>query len=288
LGGEQFEADLKVGSLKDFARSIYRRYPSQTPKGVWDGVLESVAARVLEIMDEVSERGVHVVENATIADLPSLFGTCDVVTILSHWRPGWIFADQIRDPSAIEAKLAASPNALTTQLREAGRALLSDLSAATAEPFPKAFCRVANSLMASSDLGPSVCPPEWHRSDNLTYRVHANRAALDAMFVDEVVPGNRMEFADGVRSIDDILAAIPAGFEGTLDLTVCNSIMAAEEIKRRSRLTCLASEREVDLTLRMEIYAEAMRVIDECPYEYGAAIRDIRIAMLEEIQKRRL
>ena len=44
-----------------------------------------------------------------------------------------------------------------------------------------------------------------------------------------------MEFADGLAPIERVVSSIPEAFDGVLDLTVCNSTVLAEEVRRRCR-----------------------------------------------------
>lgn len=53
-----------------------------------------------------------------------------------------------------------------------------------------------------------------------------------------------IEFADGKHSVREFLDAIPSGYAGTLDLSICQSAVLAEPIKRRSHSCIVISNRE--------------------------------------------
>ena len=89
---------------------------------------------------------------------------------------------------------------------------------------------------------------------------------------------------EGVRAvITDLLKTIPAAFTGCLDLTVCNSMVAIDEIKRHRTFTCLGNERLTDLGLRIELCGEVLRALGRCPMPYPDAVRDVRIALADAL-----
>jgi len=116
--------------------------------------------------------------------------------------------------------------------------------------------------------------------------VHANRAAFDEDFGPAISPGDRLEFSNGLKSPAELLRSIPGAFAGVLDLTLCNSVLLADEIKRQRRFTCLANVHETDLSLRVELYHAVINVISESAYPYVEAVRDVRIAVLESLKNK--
>jgi hypothetical protein len=285
---DQFCTELSEWPDKDFAHSFIRSYPKQSAANVWSAALDSIAGRVLDILREVSELGVYVHWNTKLDDLCRLFAEYRVVTVLTHWRPGWVFPNHVMDARRLADKVAEGTSRVGVLLREQ---LAQDWAdSKTTEIEEKAygirFSRAANQLLKIGNFGPSGCPPSWHQSLNSSYRVHANRVVLDQEFPSELVPGNRAQFFDGMRSAKELASIVPRNFRGVFDLTVCNSVMVAEEVKRHGRVTCLANEREVDLTLRTEIYRQAIQVISEFPCEYSEAVRDVRVAMVDQLASR--
>lgn len=285
---DQFYAEQERWPDSDFARSFVRRY-SHSAETIWDSALSAVAGRTMKILAEVGELGVHIRWSAGLGDLAQLFEGYRAVTLLTHWRSGRFFPDHILNADSLRRRIAVSKSRagqlLRNRLGQEERLWLTD--DATPDEFAIRFSRAVNQVLEQFDLGPSGYPPGWHSSHNLSYRVHANRAVLDAEFGADLVPGNRVQLCDGMRTARELAAVVPAQFDGVFDLTVCNSVMIAEEVKRNGRVTCLANEKEVDLALRMEIYRGAVQVLSQSNYEYSNAIRDVRIALVAQIERKR-
>jgi hypothetical protein len=288
LSYEDFAEHIRLGGEHDFACGFRRRYPNYSSEIIWDVILGPVVARMLQVIEDASSRGVYVLPNARLVDLRNLFDRYKVVTLFTHWCPGYIYSDQVRDPEAIAARLGCSNlnaiQALRLKVTSDTSPLLPNAESQT--NYADRFSRAGNTLLETCDFGPSECPREWHQSPEIAYRVHANRTVLDKVLGSSLIAGNKIEFSDGMRSAAEFTSVIPGTFRGILDLTFCNSVMVAEEIKRIHRFTCLASKKEIDLHLRIEIYDEIIRVISEVPYNYTDAARDVRMAIVDQLCSR--
>jgi hypothetical protein len=288
LNWEQFRVGLDGPMDRDFTRSVMREYPNQPAASVWEAIIAPDIALLERILEDVARLGVHTRIAATLEDLRVLFGKYRVVTIIAHWRPGLIWSDQVRAPQRLLALLNGADDSPLKQVREAFRRDPSglDSNSTSDDGLVERFRKAANTVLSTADLGPSDCPRDWHSSPRMHYRTYANRSVLDALLHCSLLPGNRMELADGMRSIHDLLGVIPRDFSGLVDLTVCNSAMMCESLKPGRGISCIANEEQVGLRFRLELYRAVIEVLAAAPYEYSEAATDVRIAIVEEARRR--
>src|SRR5205085_1094422 len=57
------------------------------------------------------------------------------------------------------------------------------------------------------------------------------RVELEQAFPGLIAFGRSVEFSDGMRSVHEVVTAVPKGFNGLLDLTTCNSVILGKAIK---------------------------------------------------------
>lgn len=93
-----------------------------------------------------------------------------------------------------------------------------------------------------------------------------------------------IEYADGPRSLHEVVEALPADFAGVVDLTVCNSTRAIAAIKRaRPRCSVLANRDATRLDLRLAMYRQVLRLVDRERTCYLEAAHRVHLAALERI-----
>jgi len=86
-----------------------------------------------------------------------------------------------------------------------------------------------------------------------------------------------VEFVDGVAGVETIVAAIPVAFSGVLDLTVCNSTLLAEEVRRRRRFgLVIANAFPATLDARMDLYDAAIQLVQHEGVSYQDAVFMVR------------
>jgi hypothetical protein len=92
-----------------------------------------------------------------------------------------------------------------------------------------------------------------------------------------------VEFADGVVGVERIVAAIPAGFSGVLDLSVCNSTLLAEQVRRHRHFgLVIANPFPVPLDIWMDLYDAAMRLVQH----EGASYQDAVFMVQSSLRRR--
>ena len=91
-----------------------------------------------------------------------------------------------------------------------------------------------------------------------------------------LVGGPAIEFCDGLMPIDTVDARVPKTI-GTLDLTVCDSVLLAEYLRRRrSGGVILANPRPATPDVRLAMYREAIGFMNRYHVSYVDAMLRLR------------
>jgi hypothetical protein len=111
----------------------------------------------------------------------------------------------------------------------------------------------------------------------VTLVAHWRPAPQDRAGAADRIGGPGVEFVDGVAGVERIVAAIPAGFSGVLDLSVCNSTLLAEEVRRHRHFgLVIANACPATLDTRMDLYDAAMRLVQHEGVSYQDAVFMVR------------
>lgn len=277
---DDVEAALTGGRYSDYVG----RSGQRSAVDIWHGGLARVAAGMKSLADHARSRGVRVIEHAAREHLTSLFEECDVVTVVAHWRgPDLTPADLRCGTLSFARRVADDPSVTAGLLREG----LPPNWERTLHDLPSDHMR-SSRLAEMLDLRlarePALVPPvagtSW--SMNATTRRHFNRACLDAWAQDAIVPGNRLELADGLHSADEIGSCIPTRWRGIADFSNCQSAQLIDAIKRDDpeRLV-VANERETNPLLRFAV----LHVVYDMVAETRANYADARIAVARGISR---
>src|SRR5205814_2191181 len=81
------------------------------------------------------------------------------------------------------------------------------------------------------------------------------RVLLEEAFPAELRGGSAFELRDGLHAVAAIIDAVPERFDGVIDLSVCNSIVLGEAIKRQRRgCLIITNAKPASLALRLIRY----------------------------------
>ena len=96
------------------------------------------------------------------------------------------------------------------------------------------------------------------------YRHYLNRKVFDMLFSGNIKNGNQIEFFDKLYSIDEVINRIPLNFNGTIDLTICNSVIFGEEIKRlRRNCLVIVNQEPADPIFRVTCYRYLLEILNK-------------------------
>lgn len=259
---EDFLDHLRPDREEDFAKHVRRSNAQRSVSDdyYWEWVYEPVARRILRLCKEVQNYGVKVVYEATLKDLQGLLSSSMVVTAFAHWRFMPVLLSDIRDPDKLLAALDCPTNELARHFSVAIRrrvpGIADHLAGSRYELITDLICGI-NEVIRSSH--------QWYlyedeRSDQLIEPSvedlqRLTRPAFEHAFEGLVSPGRAIELGDGMHTIEEFVSSIPTGFDGILDLTVCNSVLLGAAVKRwRPSTTVVVNRYPTDIRIRMTLY----------------------------------
>ena len=284
LTRNNFSLGLDLNAKKDFIKSLARRNVALTQDALWETVYAPTVKIVASVAQAVSAKGVTVITNATLSDVRDLFQQFRVVTLIAHWRSARFYPSDFLNPNQL-IKALEQP---TTPLMESFVSLLplnwiSTIQELEADDdvtqiLPKTLAKEFNGFLTSFKLHPDLVPSQTHQTTtcDTDYQKYLNRIALDDIFGDFILPGNRIEFFDDLHPIVDFVTAIPQSYVGLIDFTVCNSVLIGNAMKRQRRCIIIVNKELATLELRMVIYKGIIELLSRLDIDYMGAAAMIR------------
>ncbi len=258
----EFMADYAAGT--DFLEHFVTPHRTRDIDVLW-AMYEASAATAVTSMNRARRWGVTVVQRAVLADFARCLQQFPVVTLVAHWRSALFRANEILDLDVVRRFLQdgrrdreCAPAAAEQMAAALNRRLLLDAS--------------PGAPLAIDDSGGAAV--ETRRQ----YRLWHSRRVLEPLLGSAVRPGGpAVEFADGLVPLERVVSVVPQAFDGVLDLTVCNSPLLAEEVRRRCRRgLIIANASPATLDIRMECYDAAMDLVQRRQVKYQDAIFGVR------------
>jgi hypothetical protein len=283
LTAEQFLSDLSRPDLKDYACHLKRE---NLLKGASDeyyvDLFERSAKVARRVCDEVVHLGVTVLRGVRLSDLTELLAKFKVVTLVTHWRFTRLIPEDIldayglcrllilsesrmhaavaravsdHDPTLLEK--ASAPSVQLQELRERLAAALNHVTA------------TSHALYKASD---GTMPPLGAVASNGMLE-RLTRVEIEQSFPGLIAFGRSVEMSDGMRSVQEVVQAVPEGFAGLLDLTTCNSVILGKAIKAHHPECIVAMNRyAIPLHVRMPLYKLVIQDLAACPSPYADAL----------------
>ena len=287
LTRDDFLRDLNAEdpSRKDFVLRLSREriYASLSHEFLWNEVYKPIASVLHSCIEEIERLGVRVFRNVTLDDLAALFSQFRVITLITHWKGTEIDAHDIVAPDRLINNARRSRDRIcqliTTEYEKLGVQERNGMAGQA--PLKVGVEKAIKQVMENHDLfemRASSPGAVVHHYDEY-YRAYLNRQRIDTLFEGMILPGNHIEFFDRLRSIEDVSAAIPDNFEGTLDFTVCNSVLIGNCLKKSRQFRVIVNERPARLGGRMLIYKSIIKLLSQEPLDYVDALIKIRKAL---------
>lgn len=291
LTKRSFLEGLDPASPKDFVKSDAARLGRMTAAERWERYLPIVRT-VERLRRELEPLGVTVVPEVTPAKLLGLLSARTVVTLVAHWRFAPFSAGDILDVAGLVRRLRAPRTPLeehvAREFKERGRGHLLDSGPRDGEALEKLRDALAAELKMMLDKGQSIYAssalvPGPQQAD-AGAPFHLTRIALEDEFPDVIRPGPSVEFHDGLKTIPEVVKVIPPNFSGVLDLTVCNSVLLGESIKRRRKgFLVICNRRRAAIHSRLIRYRYIIMELARRSDQFTRAVTRLSVASLEAL-----
>lgn len=272
----EFEED--AGSTeRDFVRSFIEG-SGRSLRDAWDEVYEPKVVHVFErVASRAREVGATVVAGATAASLHELLERFPVVCLVAHSVLSSVEPADVLRPDAILRIIDAGDSIVARHLQT----ILGEQRPPTGEEVElrRYLATFLESSLAETRAWFASVVRKAHPG---TRGLHVNRVMLEECFGDALRRSGLLELRDGMQTLDDLLAAIPADFAGVLDLSVCNSVALGEPIKRR-RPDCLIVESSylARIDLRLARYALVLKLLELRAVRYTDALRQLSLELVK-------
>lgn len=294
-----FVSDLELDGESNFARSYLPSVRSAHVK--WKSY-EPTAAAIRRLIGEAERLGATVTRRAHVGHFASLLRDHRVVTLVTHtWLFRPVTAAEIQGAAGLFDLLDRPSNAL----REALRDRLSSPAPAGVKPEAWEPLRARLTSCKTGDLADErpIAADMASALTSLLLEAQAcfgrkrlrpvpeldpirllpwTRPVLEAELSGHLKPAKTIEFAGGMITIPDLLAAVPPEYDGVIDLSTCNSLFLAEPIKQASpRATVVWNRMLARLLPCVQRYIFILRELEKGPSSYvdtflrvTAALRD--------------
>lgn len=213
-------------------RSDYTRRYASDPGSAWSnpsGYRDAVAGPMTRLADDARAAGIRVIERATLNDLAEATYRSSTVILVAHWKGAELAPSDllIRDAAELSRRLSV-PRGDAHLLRVA-RKLASGCG-------PDRTVALLNAHIAKA--AKRMVREAWRRRDGIRVDLPVVTAAararltLDEVLGDAVLPGERLELADGLHDAEAVDGAVAPLFSGVLDLTTCTSVLLSARLER--------------------------------------------------------
>lgn len=261
----------------NFVQAFSQDRQNLSPQGLW-ALYEPFAKFAQDVATSARQRGVSVVLDASPDDFRRLLSKHEVVTLIAQWKSALFKPADIVDPPAVASDLRDPQSELSKALQQFSSVppLSTSLNDAASVASFLNQCLVHGLVIPSSSNG----EPGLGTITRFHYELNRRRKLLES--VTFFRGGPSVEFSSGFLGLQEAVEIVARDFTGLLDLTVCNSVMLAESIRRaRPHCSVLANEDLAYLDFRLAIYAEVLRNLVRRAEPYEDVVYRIRKELKE-------
>jgi len=230
----------------DYLRRQFSMFPTRSWKEDYE---PQVLGHLQSLIRTAQTVGATVFENACLADLSLATKDHDTVVLLSHWKGPEAVRDDLPDNDFLVRNLVKylervwDANAASTLwLRRRFVKLMHGLDKKTPRTVRENtqvagdILKIMNEFIETQNVLREKIGGDGLdvKATKFTLRTW-NRDELDRLFEGLLLPGNRVEFSDGLYAKESVETAIDKAFSGILDLTTCTSTVLSDYLGRVSR-----------------------------------------------------
>lgn len=193
---------------------------SASPEQIWASDYQSISRAALALISTAHKLGVAVYQRATLHDFSVATSNFSTIILFTHWRGAIVRpTDFLVGFPAVNAQMSRSPalqhvRIVVSEIAAVVTALNAEIESLNSlNVLPKSL---ADAGRRTKSIGQTLC-----------------RDLIDESLLGMIVPGNRVEFFDGLYTPAQVEAALSAGFSGQIDFALCNSAALATFIDLR-------------------------------------------------------
>jgi hypothetical protein len=287
---EELEKDIH-SSIHEFARQqvvggfIFDGVVKQAWANHYGSILEELAS----VVDQVGQLGVTVVKQAKLSDLAELLKRFRAVTVLAHSLFRTLGASDILDREMILNDMRSANSRNPTDPRHV---LISKLqadpqlrNADSIQEFIKALnYRLEQTKEYYYNRGANGVATDLESAGP---RVGWTPVLFYDAFPDAVKPPLVIEMRDGFHNFEELVAAVPSTFTGTIDFLTCSALAFCEPLRRR-RPNCgdiLCPKQPARIPERLALYQNAVRLLAKENTGYSDAMLAIHAMAVRWVQQ---
>jgi hypothetical protein len=262
---------------RDLVRQLVKDSGS-TPAKIWTDLYEpKLVVLARRVAERVRSLGATVLESVTLADFSKLTQSFKVTALFTHFRMAPLEPPDVLDPAACLKVITEGRTIVARKLKErVPQSLLSsDPNSVEAEEVFTLLQGVLATTVneygrfAGAATAPIQSPGVSRVGMELCLQPHLRQAPCVELF-------------DGLRTFDQFCEAVPTNYAGVLDLSMCNSVMVAEELKRkRKRALFVENVYLATPEFRLARFALVIRQLANQPARYTDALVRVHRAILE-------
>jgi len=237
-----------------------------------------LAELALATIEDARQAGVSVTTEATLPAWAGALGRFQVVTLVAHWRSSSIRPSDIQRWDVLLEAVTDSTSPLWAAVRRCHHAMAP----------PKAFDLATLSAWLNQALdapapGPQPVSLEAKLVERESVR-HTRRCAIEQSLPGVFTGGAAVEFGDGFKLVRDILPVLNPAMSCTLDLTVCNSVLLGQEIRRTCReCVVMLNARPASPAFRLALYRQVIQLMKRSRRSYIDTTMELRRHLLDHV-----
>jgi hypothetical protein len=237
---------------------------------------EPEATLAAAVVNDAEAAGITVVPDVTLARWLELLATFRTVTLVAHWRSSAFEAADLLDLDALWRDVADEGSPLWRCLREFDDRLEQ----------PDGYDAAALAGWLTAALVPDV-EDDGRRDEvhlvEIEREMYRRRCALEAACPGVFGGGAAIEFSDGFQRVDEIVGGLRADLRALVDLTVCNSVLLGEEIRRKCRhCVVMVNGGAASLSFRLALYRQAIWLMKQIRRSYPDSMMRLRQYLADE------
>lgn len=283
---EEFLDDLARPGEKDLVHHFRRQRGLQkaAPEFCWEVYARDEAAFAETVCTEVERLGVTVCRRARLVDLTRLVSEFPVVTLLAHWRFVKPTAKDVLNAPRMLQLLRSPENSIQQLARDAlevhdNELLQADANAQDNSELCRRVAQVIGTISAEAEkLYWEATANQEFDPEQMEDRVKGRltRSEFEYAFPGCLAPARSIEFGDCLRTVDELIEAIPDGFDGLLDFTMCNSVIPAAQVRsKRSNCVVAANRHPAELRARLYLYGLQVSLLAKQPMPFMDVVKEV-------------